>query len=253
MSTIRHQLALLATAPALLCYQDTPESAANNGTILFYHGFTMKKEDFEMDRQVLASLGFLVVSLDNVGHGERRYLDFDERFNETRSISEPEAIEADFLQAVRETALEVPAIIDDLVQRGWARIDRLGIAGVSMGGFITYAAIVAEPRLRVATPILGSPEWKLPRPDSPHLHPDRFFPIALLSQAAANDETVPARFARTFHEGLTDLYATAPDRLKYIEYPDEGHFLTSEAWVSVKQQMQEWFQRFMRDETITGQ
>ncbi len=137
-------------------------------------------------------------------------------------------------------------IIDELLERGWAQPDRLGIAGISMGGRIAYAAIVTEPRLRVATPTIGSPQWEPPWPESPHLNADRFFPIALLSQTAAEDEMVPARFARTFHEQLTPLYANAPERLCYIEYPHVGHYLSPEVWEASRQKMVAWVQQFLK-------
>jgi pimeloyl-ACP methyl ester carboxylesterase len=241
------QAASIASVPALLCYQGSIQECAERGMMLFYHGFTCTKETHEEEMNSLVRAGFLVVSLDNVGHGERRYPKFAEIFSDERWVTEPEAAEADFLQIVRETAQEVPMIIDALLERGWARPDRLGIAGISMGGMISYAAIVIEPRLRVATPIIGSPKWKLPWPDSPHLHADRFFPVALLSQTGAEDEMVPARFARTFHEQLTPLYSNAPERLCYIEYPDVGHSLSPEVREASRQKMVEWVQRFLRE------
>ncbi len=246
MSIIK-QVTIIASAPALLCYQGSIQECAERGTILFYHGFTCTKETDEGQHGSLAQAGFLVVGLDCVGHGERRYPNFAEIFSDERWATEPEAGEADFLQIVRETAQEVPSIIDELLERGWARPDRLGIAGISMGGLISYAAIVAEPRLRVATPIIGSPEWRLPWPDSPHQHKDRFFPIALLSQTAAEDERVPARLTRAFHEQLTPLYANAPQRLCYIEYRDVGHGLSPEVWEASSHKMVEWLQQFLNE------
>jgi DHA2 family multidrug resistance protein len=69
-----------------------------------------------------------------------------------------------------------------------------------MGGYITYAAVVADPRIRVATPILGSPQWKLPWAESPHGHVHRFFPTALLSQTAGVDGVI---IAYTLASGVT--------------------------------------------------
>jgi hypothetical protein len=66
-------------------------------------------------------------------------------FNDERWVREPEAIEADYLAIVRQTAGEVSLIIDELYARGWARPKRLGMGGVSMGGEITYAAIIGDP------------------------------------------------------------------------------------------------------------
>ena len=94
-------------------------------------------------------------------------------------------LEVGFLALVRATAREVPTVLDDLLARGLARPDHLGVAGWSMGGFVAYAAVVADPRLRAAVPLLGAPAWRLPWAESRHRHLERFFPTALLSQTAA--------------------------------------------------------------------
>jgi hypothetical protein len=117
-----------------------------------------------------------------------------------------------------------------------------------MGGYITYAAVVADPRIRVATPILGSPQWKLPWAESPHGHVHRFFPTALLSQTAGKDRTTPPQFARIFHQRLRPFYAHAPQRLHYIEYAGVGHDLSPETWEMIRQKIVVWFQRFLAEE-----
>ena len=243
--TLIKQATSIGTAPLLLCYQDAIPTCVERGTILFYPGFGGSKEQPEQQLKSLADAGFLVVSVDNVGHGERRYTNFTQLFNDERWATAPDATEADFLQIIRETAHEASTIIDELLRLRWARLEHLGIAGISMGGEIAYAVCANDPRVRAATPIVGSPEWTLPWPDSPHRHTDRFFPIALLSQVAANDEAVPARHARSFHERLTPHYAKAPERLGYIEFPDVGHRLSPALWEVSCQNMVAWFQRFL--------
>jgi hypothetical protein len=240
------EVTTIASVPAFLCFHASREACAERGTVLFYHGFGGNKEKPEAHLASLAQAGFLVISLDAIGHGQRRYSHFTELFNDERWTREPEATEADYLMIVRQTAAEVPIIVDELLSCGWARPERLGIGGISMGGEITYAAIVNEPRLRVATPILGSPQWELPWPESPYRHAERFFPIALFSQAAEKDEAVPARYIRAFHEQLAPLYATAPDRLCYLEYPDVGHGLSPQLWETSRQHMVAWVERFLK-------
>jgi uncharacterized protein len=247
MMPLSQEVTTIAAVPALLVFHDAIQPCAERGTMLFYHGFGGNKEKVESHLVSLAQAGFLAIGLDAVGHGQRRFPHFAELFNDERWASEPEATEADYLAIVRQTAGEAHLIIDELFARGWARPERLGIGGVSMGGEITYVAIVDEPRLCVATPILGSPEWELPWPESPHRHAERFFPVALFSQAAQNDEAVPARYIRAFHEQLTPLYATAPERLRYLEYPDVGHSLSPELWETARQRMVAWVERFLRE------
>lgn len=213
--------------------------------MLLYHGLGGDKEGKGTDLERLARAGFLAVGLDNVGHGERRYADFADRFNEERARREGAAAEADFLAMVRETAHEAPAVVDALMARGWTDPERLGIAGTSMGGYITYAAVLADRRFRAATPIIGSPEWGLPLPESPHHHPARFFPLALLSQNAEMDTTVPSVCARTFHQRLEPYYASAPERLRYVEYPSVGHAMSPPDWEQAWRRALDWLARFL--------
>jgi uncharacterized protein len=70
----------LASAPALVLFRGPAEDRARQGTILFYHGFGGSKETYVMVLSRLAEAGFLAVGVDGIGHGERRYPDFDERF-----------------------------------------------------------------------------------------------------------------------------------------------------------------------------
>jgi|SRR5579863_8895355 len=182
-------MARVAGAPALLRYRDSPQAAAEHGTVLFYHGFGGTKERPEAYLTALAEAGFLAVSLDAVGHGERRYPDFEVIFDHERWDTRFEEVETHFLKLLDDTAAEVPAIIDDLLARG----------------------------VRAAVSVVGSPEWTLPRPHSPHHHPDRFFPAAILSQAAEFDEHCPPGPIRAFYAALEPWYTAEPDRIGYID------------------------------------
>jgi alpha-beta hydrolase superfamily lysophospholipase len=225
-------------------HRDTPQESGKHGTILFYHGYNTCKEHNEAELARFAQAGFLAIGIDNVGHGERRYPDFDRRFP-----GPGRAMEAELLSAVYATAMEVPTIIDNLISRGWACQNRIGIAGISMGGFIVYAAIVADKKKHIgaAAPIIGSPTWLLPRPESPHQHLEAFFPTALLSQNAGCDSKVPASLVRDFHQWLTPYYVSKPERLRYIEYTDAGHELPNDISQQVWQHVIAWFGLFLAD------
>lgn len=232
----------LASAPALLLFHETPEDSARRGTILFYHGFGESKDSYVEVLERLAEAGFLAVGIDGVGHGERRYPDFKERFPpfEPHLIGNLD-LEAAFLSVVRETTQEVPLILDALSERGWIYEQRIGIAGHSFGAFVTYASVVADQRIQAAAPVVGSPQWKLPWSDSPHLHLDRFFPTALLSQTAGKDSRVWPGFARELHQQLAPYYIQSPERLHYIEYPDSPHDLIEEDWECAWSEVVRWF------------
>jgi len=220
----------------------SPARAGTAGTILYYHGFGGGKEDARDALVALAEAGFLAVGLDNVGHGERRLPDFGRRF---AGLGPGPELEAGFLALVRATAREVPTVLDDLLARGLARPDHLGVAGWSMGGFVAYAAVVADPRLRAAAPLLGAPAWRLPWPESPHRHLERFFPTALLSQTAAADRRVPPQATKRFHAALAAYYADAPERLRYVEYPGVGHDIPEDMASAMRQRMVDWFQQHL--------
>ena len=52
----------------------------------------------------------------------------------------------------------MPSIIDDLLARGWAWEDRIGIGDRSLGGNMAYTSVLAETRVRVAASVASSPE-----------------------------------------------------------------------------------------------
>ncbi len=236
----------LATAPALALFYGAPEERARQGTVLFYHGFGQSKDGYVEVLQRLAQAGFLALGIDGVGHGERRYPDFAARFPPvTPALMGNMDLEAAFLEVVRATVKEVPTIIDALLERRWAYTQRIGIAGHSFGGFVSYAAVVIDRRIGAAAPVVGSPQWKLPWPESPHLHPDAFFPTALLSQTAGKDTNVLPDFARDFHQRLIPYYVQSPKRLRYREYTSSPHDLAEEDWEQAWYEVTSWFKCFL--------
>ncbi len=232
--------ATLAAAPALLLARGDAEDAAERGTILFYHGLTAQKESNLNEYRVLADAGFLVVALDNAGHGARRLSDFAARFHPANPNAGTE-----FLNLVKETALETPRVVDALLEKGLAHEDRLGVAGWSMGGYVAYRALLEEKRFKAAVTIVASPRWQLPWPDSPHLHPAAFYPVALLSQVGSHDEVVPPAGARAFHEALEPYYAEQPERLEFVEYPGMGHHPSAAEAAEIQVRTVAWFEKHL--------
>lgn len=239
MSKPRQTHLTLADAPCLAVSKDSPGQAAQKGLVLFYHGFTANKEVNLPELELLAEAGFLAVGVDAVGHGERRYPDFEQRFPEEHS-------EQPFLDIVEETTGEIPQILDSLSEHGLLCDVRIGVAGVSMGGYIAYGAVLADPRVSAAAPLLGSPVWRGRGARSPHYRPDGFFPTALLSQTAGLDSVVPPENARRFHRVLEPLYAPHPERLSYIEFDRVDHMMPAEVWQEAITNVVTWFERFIR-------
>lgn len=231
----------LGQAPARMVCNGAPESAARRGTILLYHGFTADSRASLPELQRLADAGFVALGIDAVGHGARRYPDFARRFPERWS----EQAAHEFYGVVEQTTAEVPHLVHELVARGWCHDGRLGLAGISMGAFICYGAVLAEPRIEAVVANIGSPRWRLSPERSPHLHPKRFFPVALLSQIAQNDSVVPLGPALELHEQLRPCYRDAPQRLRLVQIPDADHIMPAVDWESVTANMVDWFTRFL--------
>ena len=206
--------------------------------VLWFHGFTAGKSAHRPELAKLAEAGFLAVGIDAAGHGERRLADFAERFQGTREENERE-----FYALVAATVAELPGVLDLLCRDGLADEGRIGVAGVSMGGMISYGAVVADRRIRAAAALLGSPEW--PHPESPHHHPSRFFPAALLSITGERDEAVPPAPARAFHATLADSYRRQPERLRYVEIAGAPHIMETADWSFAIDETLLWLSRHL--------
>jgi dienelactone hydrolase len=227
----------LGAAPALIA---RPSSARLPlPTVLWFHGFTAGKATHRPELATLAEAGFLAVGLDAAGHGERRLPDFEERFSGTKDETDRE-----FYALVAATVAEVPGIVDLLCGDGLADEARIGAAGVSMGGMITYGATATDPRIQAAVALLASPEW--PHPASPHLEIDQFFPAALFSVTAGQDETVAPAAARAFHADLRERYRQHPERLRYVEIEDSLHMMTPADWAWSIRESAGWLSRFIQ-------
>jgi len=224
-----------ADVPALLVSQGDPDAAPERGCVLVLHGLGASKDVHLKELDSLAGRGFLAVGVDSVGHGERRHPDFEGRF----SHDNPEFYK-NFLQAVLETAREVPPLLDALTRAGFVKADRVGILGISMGGFITYKAVTLEPRLGAAVAVVASPEWPLELPGSSHRQPERFDRVRLLSQTAGRDTVVPSRYARAFHARLRERYGDYDARFAYAEYPESDHLLARD-WDRLWARTLAWF------------
>jgi len=189
--------------------------------VLVYHGLSACKEVQEKELRSLAAAGFLAVGVDACGHGERK----EDGLH--------------FLEMVARSIDEVPALVDGLAER--FAVASFGLTGISMGGYVAFAAPLVEPRLRAVVPILGSPRWgEGPRAGrSPHLHRDGYPGVALLAMNAGRDVNVPPHAAREFVHGL------ARPRAEYLEFPESEHFMREEDWNDLWTRTVRWFDAYL--------
>lgn len=192
--------------------------------VLWFHGFGVDKETHRAELERLAAAGFRAIGVDAAGHGARRLPDLEARIAAPR-----EEAKATMLELARLTAGEIPAITDAL------GVDWVSVAGVSMGGYVVYAALSVcaalgrEPRIRAAVSILGAPE--LLEDDA---HANR---VALLSINGEQDENVPPAAARALHARLQGTH-------RYVELPGEPHLLSQGAWDQAIASTIEWLHKY---------
>jgi pimeloyl-ACP methyl ester carboxylesterase len=108
---------------------------------------------------------------------------------------------------------------------------------VSMGGYVVYRAVLAEPGIRAAVSILGSPDW--PHGDSPHRHLDGLRRAALLSITGERDENVPPAAARELHRRLAEADQALPLH-RYVELPGAVHLMGEDDWNRTMDETLRW-------------
>lgn len=221
-----------------MAYTQNKEKAAANGTVLFYHGLFFHKDGHHKELSSLAQAGYLAIGVDAIGHGERARSDLKEW------LGVKELFENRFIELVSQTAHEVPHILDALLNLSLVDDVRVAMMGVSFGAYITYLTVLEEKRIVAAIPLLGNPEWPQ-HPNSPHLRPEEFYPVALLSQTAGLDTSVPPLSARNLHENLRPHYSITPERLRYVEYRYSGHFMREEDWNTAWRISMDWLKKFL--------
>ena len=232
--------------PALCMYQ---ENAHELPLVLVIHGYTGDKITVIQAGLHLAQAGFFVVLPDARLHGERRPPNFEKRFDAGFAKT--------FLQVLRGTSADISSLIDHFLGDSRADVMRTGVAGISMGGFAGFLAATQEPRIKVAAPIISSPDFTMlgKHPDLPPVDEktadslSRYSPLtnyeklqrtSLLVQNGAKDKIVSVDGPRKLDAVLTKPGNT-PKAYRYIEYADAGHEVTD----GMIEHAVKWFTKYL--------
>lgn len=70
-------------------------------------------------------------------------------------------------------------------------------------------------------------------------------------QVGAHDPVVPPAGAHDLHEALAPRYASAPDRLRYVEHAGEAHMFSERAWHRAWAEVLAWLERHLGRSTAT--
>lgn len=114
--------------------------------LTYFHGFTSAKEHNLPLAYLLAEKGYRVILPDCMLHGER----------ENNSTSDERQLQ--FFKIVEQNIKDIQTIWDELNSKNLVKDGRFGVAGTSMGGITTAAALTQYPWIKVAAVLMGSPK-----------------------------------------------------------------------------------------------
>lgn len=243
--------------PVLLFYG----KGSSMPVVFCQHGLLGDKRHMLSTCLRLADSGFLAVAMDARDHGERMKPRFWQRLQGN--------MPSFFFPILLGTAKDVGAVIDYLEGRIEADIGRVGMMGVSMGGFITVIAVSLEKRIKVAASVLAGANYRIlmrqqsrleglsesfglanePLVDldgyaedfvekyDPVNHLDRFRPMPLLFLNREKDHLVPLKCATSLYDALKPSYKDMPDKLRIKVYPGVAHEFSPE----METEVVEWF------------
>ena len=127
------------------CIEIIPPEIKEN--IIFYHGWSSRKENQVFRGKILASHGYRVLLPDAPYHGQRNRLDFNSGKGE-------ELLANYFFETLIRAILESVELIDYLGSN-----KPIITAGHSMGGFIAAGVFTAKPDISRMVNINGSSAW----------------------------------------------------------------------------------------------
>ncbi len=132
--------------PSLVVVDSQKESDALP-LITYFHGFTSAKEHNLPLAFLLAEKGYRVVLPDSQHHGERG----------EHEVS-PVKRQLAFFHIVMQNIKELELIKNHFQEAGLILDGRIGLAGTSMGGITTAAALTQYPWIKTAAVLMGSPK-----------------------------------------------------------------------------------------------
>lgn len=236
--------------------------------VVYYHGVVQRKEvylDSHPMARRLADAGFAVALPDAPGHGERPA-------GETLVTRLRASLPREFCADIERAGEEAAPLLDWLSAHPAIDGTRLGVLGVSMGGYT--AAVVAGRhgrRLRAAVCIAGSAgladcmaatdsiapgkwgpldrsidaetEARIARIDPLH-YPQRFPPLPLLLLHGERDTWNPSATTARFAAALQAHYGAAPERFRFTLVPDAPHWPPAPPMVTAAV---DWLRRHVAD------
>ncbi|WAA13055.1 prolyl oligopeptidase family serine peptidase [Fervidibacillus halotolerans] len=227
-------------------------------TVFFIHGFTSAKEHNLHYAYLLAEKNFRAILPEANLHGER-----------SQSISENER-NTQFWSIVVQTIEELNILKDTYVEEGLTVPDKIGLAGLSMGGIITLGALSRYQWIKVAVSLMGSPSYDKFSQDLIHQYekqgeklpftneqveeemkkiekydlskrPETLQGRPLLFWHGKMDKVVPYQYAWEFYHKVKDEYGNHPEKIQFILDEKAEHKVTRAGVLKTV----EWFEMYL--------
>lgn len=231
------------TIPGLVVVDTEKENEALP-MLTYFHGFTSAKEINLPLAYLLADKGYRVVLPDSKYHGEREI-----------EISSTK-MQISFWDIVMKNVEELQVIKDYFDEKGLILNDRLGVAGTSMGGITTSAALTQYSWIKVSAVLMGSPKittyaqtlvssfrkmGELPITEEMidqlyeqlkqydiSTQTDKLKDRPLLFWHGESDAVVPFDHSYTFYEEVKKLYKN-PNNIQFLKEANQGHKVSRSA------------------------
>ncbi|MRG87059.1 esterase [Salinibacillus xinjiangensis] len=226
-------------------------------TVIYSHGFTSAKEHNLPFAYLMAEKGYRVLLPDSILHGER-----------ADGKTEDE-IQFEFWKIVAQNLKELDVLKQFIEEKNLLLNGRIGLAGTSMGGISTSAALTQYSWIKVAAVLMGSPKAmemaeytiqqvrqsgvKLPFTEdelkqqvqeleaidlSKHVHKLAQRPV--LFWHGDQDRVVPFQQSFSFYESTIETYQNRED-FRYIREKGKDHKVTRNAILETVN----WFSKYL--------
>ncbi|MFB1050068.1 alpha/beta fold hydrolase [Paraliobacillus sp. JSM ZJ581] len=222
--------------------------------LTFIHGFTSAKEHNLPLAYLLAEKGYRVILPDCHLHGERE----GDISKEKRQLN--------FFEIIKQNVMEIKQIKQKLDEKDLIDNGRFGLAGTSMGGMTTAAALTQYPWIQSAAILMGTPKLTTymeelinvldkqgvkgfisndeinaiieeARRIDLSLQPEVLAERPLFFWHGEKDEIVPFDQSYSFHESIVSLYKN-PENIRFLREVERGHKVSRFATL----EMVNWFE-----------
>lgn len=226
--------------------------------IIFVHGFESAKENNLHYAYLLAEKGFRVILPEAIFHGQRSI-----------GLSKTE-MNLRFWESVTTTIDELEVIKNYYERENKIDVERIGLAGTSMGGIITLGALTQYKWIKAAVCLMGMPYYEqfsqfqlkqlekngveIPfsedekesifahlRKYDLSLQTEKLAKRPLLFWHGEKDPVVPFSYTYQFFESIKPLYSSEQEKIQFIRDEKADHKVSREGVL----RLVDWFNQFL--------